>query len=103
MEDDKKPCPLKDECWCVSFSLNDEIQGDVCFFDTEKMAYEYCKEKAEQYSEESGRDLFNVSIYDPDEREVEQKYNAVKLEDGSLAFVEDDDTVTIANVHIEKD
>ena len=43
----------------------------MCFFDTEKRAYEYCKEKAEQYSEESGRDLFNVSIYDPDEREVE--------------------------------
>lgn len=71
MEDDKKTYPLKDECWCVSFSLNDEIQDDVCFFDTEKKAYEYCKEKAEQYSEESGRDLFNVSIYDPDEREVE--------------------------------
>ena len=35
-------------------------------------------------------------------RDIE-KYNAVKLEDGSLAFVEDDDTVTIANVHIEKD
>lgn len=32
-----------------------------------------------------------------------EKYNAVKIEDGSLAFVEDDDTVTIANVHIEKD
>lgn len=71
MEDDEKFCPLKDECWCVSFSLNDEIQDDVCFFDTEKRAYEYCKEKAEQYSEESGRDLFNISIYDSDEREVE--------------------------------
>ena len=35
-------------------------------------------------------------------RDIE-KYNAVNLEDGSLAFVEDDDTVTIANVHIEKD
>ena len=32
-----------------------------------------------------------------------EKYNAVKLEDGSLTFVEDDGTVTIANVHIEKD
>ena len=32
-----------------------------------------------------------------------EKYNAVKLEDGSLAFVEDDDTVTIADVYIEKD
>lgn len=32
-----------------------------------------------------------------------EKYNAVKLEDGSLAFVEDNDIVTIANVHIEKD
>lgn len=29
--------------------------------------------------------------------------NAVNLEDGSLTFVDDDDTVTIANVHIEKD
>ena len=29
--------------------------------------------------------------------------NAVNLEDGSLAFVEDDTTVTVANVHIEKD
>ena len=32
-----------------------------------------------------------------------EKYNAVNLEDGSLTFVDDDDTVTIANVHIEKD
>ena len=32
-----------------------------------------------------------------------EKYNAVKLEDGSLTFVEDDDTVTIADVYIEKD
>ena len=31
------------------------------------------------------------------------RYNAVKLEDGSLAFVEDDNTVAIANVHIEED
>lgn len=29
--------------------------------------------------------------------------NAVNLEDGSLTFVDDDDTVTIANVYIEKD
>ena len=35
-------------------------------------------------------------------RDIE-KYNAVNLEDGSLAFVEDDTTVTIANVHIEED
>lgn len=32
-----------------------------------------------------------------------EKYNAVKLEDGSLTFVEDDDTVIIADVYIEKD
>lgn len=31
------------------------------------------------------------------------RYNAVNLEDGSLDFVEDDTTVTIANVHIEED
>ena len=31
------------------------------------------------------------------------RYNAVNLEDGSLTFVDDEDTVTIANVHIEKD
>ena len=35
-------------------------------------------------------------------RDIE-KYNAVNLEDGSLTFIDDDDTVTIANVHIEKD
>lgn len=29
--------------------------------------------------------------------------NAVNLEDGSLTFVDDDDTVTIANVYIEED
>ena len=29
--------------------------------------------------------------------------NAVNLKDGSLTFVDDDDTVTIANVYIEKD
>ena len=32
-----------------------------------------------------------------------EKYNAVKLEDGSLDFVKDGATVTIANVHIEED
>lgn len=32
-----------------------------------------------------------------------EKYNSVKLEDGSLTFVEDDDTVIIADVYIEKD
>ena len=31
------------------------------------------------------------------------RYNAVNLKDGSLTFVDNDDTVTIANVHIEKD
>lgn len=31
------------------------------------------------------------------------RHNAVNLKDGSLTFVDDDDTVTIANVHIEKD
>lgn len=31
-----------------------------------------------------------------------EKYNAVKLEDGSLTFVEDNDIVTIANVYIEE-
>ena len=29
--------------------------------------------------------------------------NAVNLEDGSLAFVDDDDTVVVANVHIEEE
>ena len=29
--------------------------------------------------------------------------NAVSLEDGSLTFVDDDDTVVVANVHIEED
>ena len=32
-----------------------------------------------------------------------EKYNAVNLEDGSLAFLDNDDIVAIANVHIEKD
>ena len=71
MGDDKKLCFPKDECWCVNFSLNDETQDAVSFFDTEKEAYEYCKEQAEQCSKESGRELFNVSLYDPDERVVE--------------------------------
>lgn len=31
------------------------------------------------------------------------RHNAVNLKDGSLTFVDNDDTVTIANVHIEKD
>ena len=35
-------------------------------------------------------------------RDIE-KYNAVNLEDGSLTLIDDDDTVTIADVHIEKD
>ena len=29
--------------------------------------------------------------------------NAVKLEDGSLTFVDDDDAVVVANIHIEED
>lgn len=32
-----------------------------------------------------------------------EKYNAVKLEDGSLTFVEDNTIVTIANVYIKED
>lgn len=62
---------MENKCWCVEFSMNDETQDAVSFFDTEKEAYEYCKEQAEQYSKESGRELFNVSLYDPDERVVE--------------------------------
>ena len=31
------------------------------------------------------------------------RYNAVNLKDGYLTFVDNDDTVTIANVRIEKD
>lgn len=31
------------------------------------------------------------------------KEYAVKLEDGSLAFLKDNDTVTIANVYIKED
>lgn len=62
---------MNNKCWCVEFSLNDETQDAVSFFNTEKEAYEYCKEQAEQYSKESGRELFNVSLYDPDERVVE--------------------------------
>lgn len=62
---------MNNKCWCVNFSLNGENQDAVSFFDTEKEAYEYCKEQAEQYSKESGRELFNVSLYDPDERVVE--------------------------------
>lgn len=41
--------------------------------------------------------------YDASEFHDIDKYNAVKLEDGSLTFVEDDDTVTIANVYIKED
>ena len=62
---------MNNGCWCVNFSLNGETQDAVSFFDTEKEAYEHCKEQAEQYSKESGRELFNVSLYDPDERVVE--------------------------------
>lgn len=62
---------MNNGCWCVNFSLNGETQDAVSFFDTEKYAYEHCKEQAEQYSKESGRELFNVSLYDPDERVVE--------------------------------
>lgn len=77
-----KPCELKFK------SLN---IGDSFYYEGEydEGDYLYMKIQRIEYDASGFRDI--------------EKYNAVKLEDGSLAFVEDDDTVTIANVHIEKD
>lgn len=77
-----KPCELKFK------SLN---IGDAFYYKGEydEGDYLYMKIQRIEYDASGFRDI--------------EKYNAVKLEDGSLAFVEDDDNVTIANVHIEKD
>ena len=77
-----KPCELKFK------SLN---IGDAFYYEGEydERDYLYMKIQRVEYDASGFRDI--------------EKYNAVKLEDGSLTFVEDDDTVTIANVYIEKD
>ena len=77
-----KPCELKFK------SLN---IGDAFYYEEgyDEGDYLYIKIQRIEYDASGFRDI--------------EKYNAVKLEDGSLAFVEDDYTVTIANVHIEKD
>lgn len=76
-----KPCELKFK------SLN---IGDAFYHEGEydEGDYLYMKIQRVEY------DVTRCDVY---------RRNAVKLEDGSLAFVDDDDTVTIANVHIEKD
>lgn len=57
-------------------------------------------------SEHSGEKELYVKIplveYDRNQWDT-VKHNAVRLEDGALEFVENEDTVTIANVHIEDD
>ena len=77
----RKPCELKFK------SLN---IGDAFCYEGEydEGDYLYMKIQRVEY------DVTRCDVY---------RRNAVNLEDGSLAFVEDDDTVTIANVHIEKD
>ena len=77
-----KPCELKFK------SLN---IGDAFYYEGEydEGDYLYMKIQRIEYDASGFRDI--------------EKYNAVKLEDGSLAFVDDDDTVMIANVHIEND
>ena len=37
---------MNNECWCVDFSLNGELQDAVDFFDTEEDAVKYCLEEA---------------------------------------------------------
>lgn len=79
---ERKPCELKFK------SLN---IGDAFCYEGEydEGDYLYMKIQRIEYDASGFHDI--------------EKYNTVNLEDGSLTFVDDDDTVTIANVHIEKD
>lgn len=95
MKDDKKLCPLKDECWCVSFSL------EVKFGDGLKIGEAFYYRGKYDSKEEL---YMKIRYIEYDECHCDMvRYNAVNLEDGSLDFVEDGTTITIANVHIEKD
>lgn len=58
--------------WCVIFAINDKVQNfTTCYNTTENAVYEYCREEADGYSEESGRSLFNTQILDPEQKMVE--------------------------------
>lgn len=76
-----KPCELKFK------SLN---IGDAFCYEGEYDEEDYLYMKIQRIE----HDVTRCDVY---------RRNAVNLEDGSLTFVDDDDTVTIANVHIEKD
>lgn len=58
--------------WCVIFAINDKVQNfTTCYNTNENAVYEYCREEADKYSEESGRSLFNTQILDPEQKMVE--------------------------------
>lgn len=79
---ERKPCELKFK------SLN---IGDVFYYEGEydEGDYLYMKIRHIKYDASGFHDM--------------EEYNAVKLEDCSLAFLKDNDTVTIANVYIKED
>lgn len=78
---ERKPCELKFKSLNIgdAFCYEGEYdEGDCLYMKIQRVEY----------------DVTRCDVY---------RRNAVNLEDGSLTFVDDDDTVTIANVHIEKD
>lgn len=57
--------------WCVIFAINDKVQNfTTCYNTNENAVYEYCREEAYMYSEESGRSLFNTPILVPEQKMV---------------------------------
>lgn len=63
---------MNNECWCVDFSLNGELQDAVDFFDTEEDAVKYCLKKANINVEDCrGRHYHPPILHRKDKRTVE--------------------------------
>lgn len=66
---------MNNECWCVDFSLNNELQDAVEFFDTEEEAIAYCLKKANINVEDCrGRRYSPSVLHRKDKRTVEMRF-----------------------------
>lgn len=62
---------MKNECWCVDLSLNDELQDAVEFFNTEEDAIKYCLKEASVELDCFGHRCSPSVLHRKDKRTVE--------------------------------
>ncbi len=66
---------MNNKCWCIDFSLNDELQDAVEFFDTEEEAILYCLKEANISVEDCrGRRYRPSVLHRKDKRTVEMYF-----------------------------